>query len=108
MCSYDYLQNDAAQNLSSKSRRLLKRLGVLSVLTLGKREFLAWVGTIGGPTWGEARSLNSEEEMNTMWSSGVTLDVLVPRVLHGERDQGQGGGGEAVLQWTVTVCKLQH
>ncbi|XP_063865315.1 protein O-linked-mannose beta-1,2-N-acetylglucosaminyltransferase 1-like isoform X2 [Scylla paramamosain] len=86
------IKNDAAQNLSKKSRLLLYRLGVLSVGTLDKREYLAWVGIIGGPTWAEARTLDAEVELGMVWSSGVTLDVLVPRVLHDSSCLGERRG----------------
>ncbi|XP_045113473.1 protein O-linked-mannose beta-1,2-N-acetylglucosaminyltransferase 1-like isoform X2 [Portunus trituberculatus] len=86
------IKNDAAQNLSKESRRLLYRLGVLSVGTLDKREYLAWVGIIGGPAWAEARTLDAEVELGMVWASGVTLDVLVPRVLHDSSCLGERRG----------------
>ncbi|KAK4291429.1 hypothetical protein Pmani_035741, partial [Petrolisthes manimaculis] len=74
-------QNDAAQNLTPTCRRLLYRLGVNSAGALEKRESLAWVATLGTRVWGEAMSLDVEDEVGMVWAAGVVLDVLVPRVV---------------------------
>ncbi|KAG7162545.1 O-linked-mannose beta-1-2-N-acetylglucosaminyltransferase 1-like 15 [Homarus americanus] len=77
------IKNDAAKNLTPRSRTMLARFGLHTVISLEERDSLAWVGTLGGPTWGEAKTMGMLEELpwETLWASGVVLDVMVPRTV---------------------------
>nr|XP_045582810.1 protein O-linked-mannose beta-1,2-N-acetylglucosaminyltransferase 1-like isoform X2 [Procambarus clarkii] len=99
------IKNDAAQHLTPLARRLLARVGVRSSLSLHLRESLAWVGTLAGPVWGEARTMGAFEEVVGIvdWASGVTLDLMVPRVVHDDSCLTEDDAGEAAR---TAFCRL--
>ncbi|XP_042870385.1 protein O-linked-mannose beta-1,2-N-acetylglucosaminyltransferase 1-like isoform X2 [Penaeus japonicus] len=75
------VKNDAALNLSPTARDLLKSLGVKSAHALRFRNNLAWVGTVGGRTWGEAVTpdIGTKGNYGDLWSSPIHLDLQIPR-----------------------------
>lgn len=75
------IKNDGALNLTPTARSLLQSFGVKTAHALRFRNNLAWVGTVGGKTWGEAATPNIDERGNhgVLWSSPVVLEVQVPR-----------------------------
>ncbi|XP_068245502.1 protein O-linked-mannose beta-1,2-N-acetylglucosaminyltransferase 1-like [Palaemon carinicauda] len=75
------IKNDAALNLSKKSRVFLQEMGVSVASDLQFRQSLAWVGTVGGRVWAEATILERRIKTSSQWSSPVTLEVDVPRVV---------------------------
>ncbi|KAK7078239.1 Protein O-linked-mannose beta-1,2-N-acetylglucosaminyltransferase 1, partial [Halocaridina rubra] len=76
------VKNDAAMNLSAKSRDLLESLGVTSAHELAFRNFFAWVGTVGGRVWGEASVFDRRPKKVYQWSSPVTLEMDIPKADH--------------------------
>ncbi|XP_066958308.1 protein O-linked-mannose beta-1,2-N-acetylglucosaminyltransferase 1-like [Macrobrachium rosenbergii] len=76
------VKNDASLNLSKKSRDFLTAMGVSSAIDLQFRQSLAWVGTVGGRVWAEATIQERRVKGSGQWSSPVTLEVDVPRLMN--------------------------
>ncbi|XP_064110359.1 protein O-linked-mannose beta-1,2-N-acetylglucosaminyltransferase 1-like [Macrobrachium nipponense] len=86
------IKNDASLNLSKKSREFLTEMGVSSAIDLQFRQSLAWVGTVGGRVWAEATIQERRVKgLGCQWSSPVTLEADVPRLMNDVSSCFNGG-----------------